>query len=178
MTEIRYRTPGPADKKALCELGRDSFVETFGHLYARDDLEAFLERVFGPTGMPAELGDPGLSFHVAEADGRMIAYCKIGSPTLPYALPGRRVIELRQLYVLKPWQGAGVAAALMDWALDQARGMGAEDMLLSVWAENERAKRFYGRYGFVEVGRYAFMVGSQADDERIMRLTLDARAVA
>lgn len=178
MTEIVYRTPGPADTQALCDLGRTSFVETFGHLYSHEDLAEFLERVFGASGMPVEMTDAGLKFRVAEVEGRLVAYCKVGTPTLPYDLPGRRVVELRQLYVLKPWQGAGVAAALMEWALEEARAYGADDVLLSVWAENERAKRFYGRYGFVEVGRYDFMVGNQADDERIMRLKLDDRKAA
>ena len=35
-----------------------------------------------------------------------------------------------------------------------------------------RARRFYERYGFEEVGKYVFMVGNHADDDRIMRLTL------
>ena len=81
-------------------------------------------------------------------------------------------IELHQLYVLAPWQGAGIADALMAWALAEARGGGAGEMVLSVFVDNHRARRFYARYGFVEIGRYAFMVGTHEDDDRIMRLTL------
>jgi ribosomal protein S18 acetylase RimI-like enzyme len=45
-------------------------------------------------------------------------------------------------------------------------------MLLSVYIDNHRARRFYERYGFEEVGRYAFPVGGTIDDDRIMRLAL------
>ena len=60
----------------------------------------------------------------------------------------------------------------MDWALDTARRQGASDMVLSVWTGNERARAFYDRRGFVEVGRYIFRVGDHEDDDRLLRLTL------
>ena len=81
-------------------------------------------------------------------------------------------IELRQLYVLKLWQGTGVAAALMDWALQLARADNWDDMYLSVFSENARAQRFYARYGFQEVGQVKFMVGNHEDDDRLWRLRL------
>ena len=74
--------------------------------------------------------------------------------------------------MLKPWQGAGLAAQLMAWTLEEARARAAEEIYLSVFVDNARARRFYERYGFEYVGRYAFMVGSHADDDLIMRLRL------
>lgn len=172
MSEIIYREPSEADLPALCDLGRETFVETFGALYQPEDLSAFLEQVFGAKGMPAEFRDPAFRFRIAEADGNLIAYCKVGPPYLPAPDDGRSKIELRQLYVRRDWQGGGVAARLMDWALGLARGGDYDDMYLSVFSKNERAQRFYRRYGFEEVGRFHFMVGNQADDERLWRLKL------
>ncbi|GAA3260048.1 hypothetical protein GCM10020258_22280 [Sphingomonas yabuuchiae] len=45
-------------------------------------------------------------------------------------------------------------------------------MILSVYVDNHRAKAFYARYGFVDVGRYDFPVGGTIDEDRIMRLSL------
>lgn len=45
MTEIAYRSAAPADAAALAALGRDSFVDKFGHLYTPEDLVAFLDEV-------------------------------------------------------------------------------------------------------------------------------------
>ena len=72
--------------------------------------------------------------------------------------------ELYQLYLGEAAKGSGVADALMEWAYAKARALGGDTLYLSVFAENHRARRFYDRHGFVEVGPYEFMVGDHADD--------------
>ena len=61
--------------------------------------------------------------------------------------------------------GGGIGAALMDWALAEARTFGADEIQLSVWSGNEGAQRFYQRYGFEKVADIDFWVGQQRDDE-------------
>ncbi len=172
MTGIVFRTPAEADLPALCDLGRATFMETFGHLYGARDRDDFLERVFGPAGLPVEFADPAYAFRIAEADGRMVAYCKLGPPYLPASDDGRSKCELRQLYILKAWQGTGIAPPMMAWALDWAERGGWQDMYLSVWSENVRAQKLYARYGFEKVGAFKFMVGNHADDEFLYRKVL------
>ena len=167
---ISYRDAGPEDAAVLADLHRRSFVETFGHLYRPEDLEAFLQRLTA-EGFRGELLDGEHQVRFAEADGTPVAFVKLGPLALPVE-PARPALEFRQLYVLGPWQGAGIAAALADWALAEARARGAEELYLSVWAGNDRARAFYRRYGFAYVGPYAFMVGEQADEDEIWKLDL------
>jgi diamine N-acetyltransferase len=167
---ITYRDLGPDDAAALADLHRRSFVETFAHLYRPEDLEAFLAQLT-EEGFRAELLDGQHRIRFAEADGKPVAFVKLGPITLPVE-PIRPALEFRQLYVLKQWQGAGVAQALSEWAIDQARQRGAEELYLSVFTENHRAKAFYRRYGFTYVGPYKFMVGDQADEDEIWKLDL------
>jgi GNAT superfamily N-acetyltransferase len=109
-----------------------------------------------------------------EDDGVPAAYAKVGPPTLPFE-PRGASIELRQFYVLKPWQGAGISHALMAWAIEEAIRRGADDLYLSVFVDNHRARRFYERYGFTFVGPYTFMVGTHEDEDHVMRLSLRER---
>lgn len=167
---ITYRDITADDAAALADLHRRSFVETFGHLYRPEDLQAFLDGL-SEEGFRGELLDGQHQVRFAEADGVPVAFVKLGPVTLPVD-PVRPALEFRQLYVLKPWQGAGIAQALADWALAEARARGAEELYLSVWAENRRAKAFYRRYGFAYVAPYRFMVGEQADEDEIWKLDL------
>ena len=60
----------------------------------------------------------------------------------------------------------------MNWTLAEAKRRDTEALYLTVFVDNHRAKRFYERYGFEDVGRYAFMVGNHADEDIIMRKAL------
>lgn len=168
---IAYRDALPADGAELAQVARRCFTETFGNLYRQEDLAAFLDAAFGATGLPSHLSDPAYAVRLATDDDTIIGFCKIGPVVFPGDWPAT-AIELHQLYILGPWQGEGVAPVLMDWALATARARGASEVILSVYVDNIRAKRFYERYGFVEIGRYTFMVGDNPDDDRLMRLTL------
>jgi diamine N-acetyltransferase len=170
MAAICWRMAGPDDAPILADLGRDTFIETFGHLYTPENLAAFLAN-HSEEKWRRELADPGFAVRLGESEGRPAAYAKLAPPSLPVEA-GPASIELRQFYVLRPWHGAGVAAELMDWVLDEARTRGAGDVYLSVFIDNQRARRFYERYGFDYVGTYAFMVGTHADEDLIMRKRL------
>jgi diamine N-acetyltransferase len=170
MSAIAYRDATAADAALMARLGPESFTETFGHLYTPDNLAAFLVN-HSEANWRGELEDPRFAVRIAEEDGAAVGFAKLGPPSLPFEVAGPTA-ELRQLYVLKPWQGAGVAAALMAWVLEEARRRGAARLFLSVFTDNHRARAFYARYGFEAVGTYAFMVGSHADEDIIMRLTL------
>lgn len=167
---IACRAARVEDAPTIDRIFRESFTETFGHLYAPEDLAAFLAG-FTEAAWRLELSDPRYAFHLAEEEGCAIGYAKLGPTSLPRVAPGP-AIELRQFYLLSPWQGRGVAGALMEWVLAEARRRGARDLYLSVFVDNHRAKRFYARYGFTYVGPYAFMVGNHADEDQVLRLSL------
>jgi len=163
---IVYRPARAEDGEALSAMAAQCFRDTFEHLYRREDLDAFLAEAFGPGGLPAQIGDPAYDIRLAIDGGGIAGFAKLGRCALPEPAP-RDAAELKQLYVLKAWQGAGIAAALMDWAIAAALEKGAESMALSVYCDNHRAQRFYARYGFAEIGRAPFRVGEQIDDDRI-----------
>ncbi|HLO21055.1 MAG TPA: GNAT family N-acetyltransferase [Sphingomicrobium sp.] len=167
---ITYRDARISDGAKLDRLFDTIFCDTFAHLYRPQDLETFLSS-FGVADWEAELESPAYAFRIAEAGGVPVGYLKLGPFKLPIE-PGGPALLLDQLYILKEHHGTGIAHALMDWAIDEARRRGAGELYLTVYIDNRRARRFYDRYGFEDVGRYAFMVGEQADEDVIMRKRL------
>jgi ribosomal protein S18 acetylase RimI-like enzyme len=170
MSNVTHRAATDADAGPLAAFFADTFRETFGHLYQAADLTAFLAQHTAAHWLD-QLRDEAIAIRIADHDGLIVGLAKLGPLKLPVS-PTAPALELRQLYVAPEFRGSGAAASLMLWLLGEARARGAEQAFLSVYTENKRAQRFYARYGFVDVGPCVFMVGDQADEDRIMRARL------
>jgi diamine N-acetyltransferase len=174
---ITYRGANADDVAALSALGRDSFMDAFGHLYSAENLNMFLTSVYSLETVAAEIADPDRLYRIAEADGRLLGYCKIKLKTgfgddIEPDLAGRKAMDLAQLYMRGGMTGKGLGDALTRWAIDYGRTQGYDDVYLSVWSENLGAQRFYQRYGFAHYADIGFMVGNQRDEEFLYRLAL------
>ncbi len=166
MSEITLRPAAAADTPALAALARDSFVGKFGDLYRAEDLAAFLEEAYAESSIAAELANPQRLYRLAERDGQLMGYCKLGLACgWPEVARGRHVIELKQLYAAPGATGLGIGTKLMDWVLAEARARGADEIQLSVFSGNLDGHRFYARHGFTKVGDATFRVGEQLDAE-------------
>lgn len=164
------------DVPALARLGRDSFVAKFGHLYAREDLDAFLEAVFSERIVHEEVAGSECIHRLAWDGDRLVGYCKLRLRN-DYAHHSQagNPIELGQLYTDPAHTGQGIGARLMDWALDEARVRGHDAIQLTVWSGNPGAQRFYARYGFAKIADIDFWVGNHRDDEFLYELRLDTK---
>jgi L-amino acid N-acyltransferase YncA len=166
------RRAGAADAAAVRALFCLSYADTFGHTYKPGVMERWFEESCTEARFADECAAADFSVHLAEdTAGRLLGYCTLG----PYDIEPettKRWWVLRQLYLDPAAKGSGLGQALLEQAIAEARARGFEELYLTVWIENHRARRFYERNGFVEVGRYAFVVGDQVDDDRILRLTL------
>ena len=112
---VAYRIATREDAEALVELGAQTFTDTFGHLYQPDDLEIFLQN-HSMANWEKELTDPAFEVRIAERDGRLVGYVKLGPPHLPFE-PRGEAAELRQLYVVEEMKGQGIANNVIRWAI-------------------------------------------------------------
>lgn len=83
---------------------------------------------------------------VAELDGAVAGYARVGHPTSLAA--SRHVVMVTGVAVDPHLQGRGVGAALMDGVHAEARRRGARKLSLRVLADNEAARRLYERAGY------------------------------
>lgn len=165
----------PSDAEALARLGRISFCHAFEHLYRPEDLSGFLEEVYSPDAVAAEIADPGIRHQLTEdAQGSgLTAFIKVKyeSPYIEHS-DAKRPLCLGQLYTDPARTGEGLGAALMDWCLNLARQRRCDAVQLSVYSENYGAQRFYQRYGFGKIADIGFWVGEQRDAEFLYELRL------
>ncbi len=170
MNDYTYRDASAADAEALAAFMRETWVATFGHLYPPKDLHAFLTAKYGDDIQRREIADGETRYLLAFDSLGLVGYCMMGRLELPVDDP--RGLELHRLYLHERAKGAGVADELMRETIAWARRKGASALYLSVWENNERAQRFYRRFGFEDHGEWDFMVGAIADRDFIWKLAL------
>jgi ribosomal protein S18 acetylase RimI-like enzyme len=158
------------DAVALAEVGAATFVETFGHLYPPEDLQAFLAKSHTPESWSRTLSDPHRATWVVEhRNGRRIGFITVGACKLPVQQLEAAAGEIQQVYVFAEFHNLRLGARLMDLGLEWLAAQGRSPVYVGVWSENYGAHRFYARYGFSKVGEYDFPVGSTIDREFILK---------
>lgn len=154
------------DAAALADLGRRAFITKFGHLYSEANLALFLDDAHTEAKVRREIADPDMRVAVIEQDGALTSFCKIMKTSgLPTHTPAQSPMELKQLYTDPDLIGRGQGARLMEWALAQARDWGADEMQISVYADNPQAQAFYRKFGCEKVADIEFWVGDHCDPE-------------
>lgn len=169
---IRQATPD--DAALLCALSATTFVETFGHLYPREDLAAYLAIAYPEDLQRQQLQGGDHAAWILELAGQPAGFVFAGPCGLPHAHVGPADGELKRLYVLAAHHNAGWGKQLMEAAMAWMEPRFAS-LWLGVWSENPGAQRFYARYGFQRVGQYEFPVGRVRDLEYILRRPAAAR---
>jgi diamine N-acetyltransferase len=158
----------PADAARLAEFGARTFADAFGADNTPENMSLYLARTYGVAQQTAELNDPAMCTIIAESDGRLAGFAQLRAGPAHESVTGETPIELLRFYVDRPWHGQGLAGALMTAVDREATRREAMVVWLSVWERNERAKAFYRKCGFAEVGEKVFVLGTDRQRDRVM----------
>jgi ribosomal protein S18 acetylase RimI-like enzyme len=166
------RLAAPADAAMLCALGLRTFTDAFAANNDPHDFALYVAEAFTPERFESELRDPNAWFVVGEIDDKAIGYAKLVAGAAPPCVSDPAAMEIARFYVERAWHGRGVADALMQRCLDEARLRHHSMIWLGVWELNPRARAFYRRWGFREVGEHPFKFGSQVQSDLVMERTV------
>ncbi len=160
------------DAGLLVELGARTFSETFAADNTPEDMAAYLPSAFGPAQQAAELADPHCLFHIAETNGVAVGYAMLRSGNVLDGVTSNKPIELVRLYVSRESLGSGAGAALMQACIGQAKQRGYKTLWLGVWEHNHRARAFYRKWNFHEVGTHVFQLGDDPQTDILMQRSI------
>jgi len=165
---MQIRRATAADAALLADLGARTFFDTFVNDNTPENMSAYLASAFGESIQAVELADAATIFLIAEIDGSPAGYAKL-------RLDDEDTLEINRLYVATERIGSGVGAALMQAALDEASREGRSKVWLAVWEHNARARKFYERWGFVEVGEQKFVLGDDVQRDLVLAKSFSLR---
>ncbi|GGW91203.1 N-acetyltransferase [Streptomyces malachitofuscus] len=140
MPELHIRIARPDDEGELARIDH----ETWSPVHAvtpppQPSYDSFFSERSGP-------GD----HRVAEHEGRLVGYVRLGHPT--ELASNAHVRQIRGLAVLAEARGLGVGRALVRAAVADARKHGARRITLRVLGHNTPARKLYESEGFVVEG--------------------------
>src|SRR6266550_5260926 len=156
------------DATALAELAARTFSETFAVDNRPEDIAIHAAQAYGTPHQQRELLDPEIVTLLVEVDGQLAGYAHLRSGVPPACVAGENPIEVWRFYIGQQWHGRGIAQALMRSVESDAHRRGGRTLWLGVWERNERAKAFYHKSGFADAGSHVFMVGTDAQTDRIL----------
>lgn len=169
---VTIRRAGPEDAGLLAELGARTFKDTFAADNDPQDMASYLASAFSTEQIASELADPLSTWLVAEIEGRAAGYAKLHAGRAHEAVSGPRPVELARIYAAREWLGRGVGLALLESCLEEARAGGHRTIWLGVWERNTRARAFYRKHGFRDIGTQLFQLGSDTQTDAVMEREL------
>ncbi len=171
---VRIRTATNADVVLLSQLSEATFRETFGEVNTPEDMDAYVRGNFSSERLTQELADPLATFLIVELSGKPVGYARLNSGAADPCVSGADPIELVRLYLLATNIGQGIGTALMQQCIQNAKSRGFKTLWLGVWEHNLRARAFYRKWGFEEIGSHIFQLGNDAQIDLILQKSLSA----
>jgi ribosomal protein S18 acetylase RimI-like enzyme len=171
MSEINIRKATIEDAEMLADLSYKTFWDAF-HAHpknAPEDLADYMQKAFNLEQIRQELSEENSIFLVAEIGDETVGYAKLNIGTIEEEIKAGKPIELARLYSKQEFLGKGVGAKLMQECFEIAGQNNCDVMWLGVWEFNPRAQRFYEKYGFREVGKHIFQLGSDPQIDLVMQ---------
>ena len=171
MSEITIRKATIEDAEMLTDLAHKTFWDAF-HDHpknAPDDLADYMQKAFNLETIRRELDEENSVFLIAEIENEPAGYAKIMIGNIEDGIIAKKPVELNRLYSKQEFLGRGVGAELMEECFQIAKGHGCDVMWLGVWEYNPRARKFYEKYNFREVGKHVFQLGSDAQTDLLMQ---------
>jgi GNAT superfamily N-acetyltransferase len=130
------RPPAPGELEAVLDVQEQASLASLGEVFPP------------PNALPSEairdrwrtaFASSENRFSILAHDGEIVGVTMVTTPWL------------HALQVLPQWWGTGVAAALLDDALEEFRSAGALDAFLRCFTANARARRFWEKHGWEPV---------------------------
>lgn len=164
----------PEDCRMLSALGRETFADSFGADNYPQDMADYLQQSFSPKIQALEMAEPSSCFLIARAGRQPVGYSRLVEAPAPACINAPRPIKIERFYAHKQWIGCGVGAALMRACIAEANARACDAIWLGVWEKNDRAIRFYRRWGFSKKGTQTFVLGHDHQTDWLLWLPLGA----
>jgi ribosomal protein S18 acetylase RimI-like enzyme len=169
---IQIHPAMPKDAAIIAQLGQLTFRQTFGHLFSPEALNAYLNGTFDVEKIYNSLQKPSNRYFLAYFEKTPIGYAKVKIDSTAPEIQAKRPVQLQKLYILQDFIAKNIGAALLKQILEMPEVQASDPLWLVVLQSNERAIRFYEKFGFANHCEYFHQIGATQFDYFILTKNL------
>ena len=167
-TRLIIRKAVHNDVAGLVEMAANAFRDTYREIVDPQDMEDYVTTALTSDYFVPHIDDPSSSLLLAIAGGQLAGYALVTRSAPPVCVDRSSPVELARIYLRSEVIGKGYGASLMRAVQAEARRLRADSIWLGVYDRNVRARDFYRRWGFIDVGIQEFVLGDKIYADPIM----------
>ncbi len=136
----------------LVDLWVSTFYQAYSDKHTMENMKSYTDRVYTLGAAKDVLRSDVQDCIVAFEDEKEVGFYLNKYCPCPVMDKDEKSVELKQIYILPDQFGTGLGKTLLEHAYETARKADAKNIWLVVVDINERARLFYLKQGFVEIG--------------------------
>ncbi|NRF65738.1 GNAT family N-acetyltransferase [Aquincola sp. S2] len=176
LDNLTLRPATHADALCIGVLATQVFLDTYATEGIRPALAREVLQTMSPQAFAPLLLDPSIGFILAELNAHLVGFAQLQLPALRDDVPSRRAAELQRLYVQARFASVGVGTRLLRAAEAEAAALGADTLWLTAWSGNQRARAFYARRGYADIGATSHHFEQESFENRLFVRALGSTA--
>lgn len=146
--ELTFRQAGIADLSAVQNIGAQSYLPHYPHLWKSGGAEWYLDRCFGNAALEIELRDKNVEYYLISNDSETVGLLKL---ILRKPLPASDVenaLHFEKLYFIEKYKGTGAGQRFIRYAVERARDLNRDCVWLTAMDTSTKPIAAYERAGF------------------------------
>lgn len=170
--KIRYATI--EDAEMLAGIGAETFWDAYhtdSHL-EQGFIKSHIASTFTVDKMRSELEQENIIYLIAENGTEEVGYVRLLPENSRERISGNTPIEISRIYLRKKFWGKRFGSKLLKRCFEEAEKRICDVIWLSVWQYNERAIKFYEKFGFRIVGEHIFDLAGDSQIDFLMERNL------
>jgi GNAT superfamily N-acetyltransferase len=165
---IHVRPARERDLSCLAVLATQVFLDTYAVTGIRQAIADEALRSFSVPTFKALLASEDTFIWLAEVQYHLVGFGQVTVGRGQALVQAKKPAELDRLYVQEPFTHRGIGSRLLKRAEEEACQRGATALWLTPWVHNVRARQFYRKHGYVDVGATFFRMDDERHENRVV----------
>ncbi len=166
---VAFKPITPEEVELLRDVACASFIAAYNGQIPEVLMHEYLDSTHSTEVLSQELRMEDTFYFFVLYQGRAAGFLMLEHPRTHPGLDLATAVFIHRIYLLPEYWHRGLGAAMMAFCEAFAQDRRAGWLWLQVWRENQRALKFYQKWGFEQFSTIDFILGNVVHDDLLLR---------